>query len=204
MNRAVIWAKPDPFGVEFADIAIDRDYLSAAGVAIGSAPVPYRLEYELETSAGFVTTRLRVRTRGQGWGRELDLGRDDAGTWTASAVMKGELDLPPPTCSPGELHGALDCDLALSPLTNSMPILRHRLQSGGEFRDFQMAWISVPDLAVRMSLQRYVFVSKDAKLAIVRYESRDSDFTADLTVDMDGIVVDYPGIGRMVRSSRQI
>jgi hypothetical protein len=63
-----------------------------------------------------------------------------------------------------------------------------------------MAWVSVPDLGVRISPQRYAFVRKDAKLAIVRYQARDSDFTADLTVDAQGIVVDYPGIGRLIGS----
>jgi hypothetical protein len=198
VNRAVIWANPDPFGVEFADIVIDRDHLSAAGVAIGSEPVPYRMEYELETSADFITRRLWVRAMGQGWSRELDLRRDDAGSWTASAATKGKLDLPPPGGSVAGLQGTLDCDLAYSPLTNTMPILRHQLQLGGEFRDFQMAWVSVPDLRVRASPQRYAFVRKDAERAIVRYQARDSDFAADLTVDMEGIVVDYPGIGRMI------
>jgi uncharacterized protein len=200
VTRAVIWTKQDPFGVEFADIALESDHLSAAGVAIGSAPVPYRLDYELETTAGFITTRLRVAATGQGWRRELDLRRDDAGSWTASATMKGELDLPPPGGSVAGLDRALDCDLGLSPLTNSMPILRHQLQLGGELRDFQMAWVSVPDLGVRISPQRYAFVRKDARLAIVRYQARDSDFTADLTVDAQGIVVDYPGIGRLISS----
>ena len=81
-----------------------------------------------------------------------------------------------------------------------MPILRHRLQQGGEFHDFEMAWVSLPDLNVRASLQRYSFVRKDEKLAVIRYQSRDGDFQADLTVDGDGIVLDYPGIGRVIRS----
>lgn len=201
MTRAVIWAKPDPFGVEFAEIALHPNRLKAAGVAIGSTPLPYRLEYELETAAGFITTRLHLRVRGQGWGRELDLRRGELGEWIASARLEGdEVDLAPPDGSLPPLERALDCDLALSPLTNSMPILRHGLQSGGEFHDFQMAWVSVPDLTVRSSLQRYAFVSRSDGLAVIRYESRDSDFQANLTVDAEGIVVDYPGIGRMVRS----
>lgn len=200
MNRAVIWAKPDPLGMEFADIAFHRDHLSAAGVAIGSAPVPYRLEYELETSAGFLTTRLRVSAIGQGWSRDLDLRRDPAGSWTALTGMKGEVDLPAPGGIVGAPERALDCDLALSPLTNSMPILRHRLQAGGASHDFQMAFVSVPDLGVRASRQRYVFVRRDDELAVIRYESMDSDFRADLTVDWHGLVVDYPGIGRLISS----
>jgi hypothetical protein len=34
----------------------------------------------------------------------------------------------------------------------------------------------------------------------VRYESLESKFKADITFDSDGLVVDYPGIGRRVPS----
>lgn len=198
MNRSVIWSRPDPFGVELAQIVLHPDHLGAQGVAIGSDPLPYRLEYELETGPGFVTERLRVQAVGQGWSRHLDLRRDPAGSWAVSSSATGEVALPPPATSLPRLEDALDCDLEWSPLTNTMPILRHALQSGGEFHDFQMAWVSVPDLGVRSSLQRYVFVRKHEDRAVIRYESRDSGFKADLTVDPQGIVTDYPGIGRSI------
>ena len=102
----------------------------------------------------------------------------------------------------GDLSGltdALDCDLGLSPLTNSMPVLRHGLVSAGRSTDFVMAWISVPDLGFRMSRQRYTFVRAEGDDYIMRYEALDSDFSADITFDQDGLVVDYPGIGRRLK-----
>ncbi len=77
-----------------------------------------------------------------------------------------------------------------------MPVLRHGLLRGGGPVDFLMAWVSVPDLAVSASRQRYTFVRTLGEGAVVRYESLDSDFTAEITFDRDGLVVDYPGIGR--------
>ena len=198
----MIWEKPDPFGVELAEMSLLPDRLSATGVGIGSAPLPYRLEYELETSTGFITSRLLVRVLGQGWSRDLDLRRDSAGCWSASTRVTGEVDLPPPAGALPALDLAFDCDLAFSPLTNSMPILRHSLHAGGQIHDFLMAWVSLPDLGVRASPQRYVFVRKHEDRAVIRYESRDSDFKAELTVDAQGIVVDYPGIGRSVAYGR--
>jgi hypothetical protein len=35
---------------------------------------------------------------------------------------------------------------------------------------------------------------------VVRYESTDGSFAANITVDRDGIVVDYPGIARRLMS----
>src|SRR3954447_26080030 len=126
-RRVGAWVKDDPFGVEFAEIAIAEDHLTAVGVAVGTAPFPYRLDYQLETGSEFVTTRLGVTSRGDGWRRELDLRRDVDGVWHAGMSQDGHLDLPPAGVDTAGLERALDCDLGLSPVTNMMPILRHGL-----------------------------------------------------------------------------
>ncbi len=112
--------------------------------------------------------------------------------------MDGRADLPAPGGDVAPFSEALDCDLALAPLTNSMPVLRHGLLEGGGPVDFVMAWVSVPDLAVRASGQRYTFVRKDGELSVVRYESIGGTFVAEITFDKDGVVVDYPRLGRRV------
>jgi len=61
--------KDEPFGVEFADIDLGPNYLTARGVAVAGDPTPYRLDYTLETAAGFVTSRLHVVSSGEGWRR---------------------------------------------------------------------------------------------------------------------------------------
>jgi hypothetical protein len=189
--------KEEPFGVEFAEVGLTERHLAATGVAIGTEPVPYRLDYSLETGPGFVTARLQVVSRGEGWRRSLDLRRTAAGAWEAETEAEGqEARLGRPGGDPASLDGALDCDLGLSPLTNSMPVLRHGLLFGGGSVELRMAWVSVPDLGVHASGQRYTFVRAEDKRSVVRYEATDGDFTADITFDRDGIVVDYPGIGR--------
>jgi hypothetical protein len=188
--------KEDPFGVEFADVALSDRRLKTVGVALGTHPLPYRLDYTLETRSAFVTSRLRVTSRGDGWQRALDLRRAKSGDWSVDTNVVGDAPLRPPGGDMASLHAALDCDLGLSPTTNSMPVLRHALLAGGGPVDFRMAWVSVPDLAVRASAQRYTFVRAVSGTVVVRYESTDSGFTADLTFDQDGLVIDYPGIGR--------
>jgi hypothetical protein len=194
--RAAAWVKDDPFGVEFAEIAVAGDRLTANGVAVGSVPVPYRLDYELETGAGWVTSRLRVTSRGDGWRRELDLNRDRGGAWSASAGGEGAPDLPPAGGETGHLAGALDCDLELSPLTNMMPILRHGLRDGGGPCELTMAWIAVPSLAVHADGQRYRHLRSDAGRHVIRFEAIDGTFAADIVVDAGAVVIEYPGIAR--------
>jgi hypothetical protein len=110
--------------------------------------VPYRLDYQLATTDRYATERLVLRTLRQGWHRALELERDTSGRWSCQTEAEGSLDLPAPGGDLAAVAGALDCDLSLSPLTNSMPVLRHRLPEGGGPVDFRMAWVSVPDLVV--------------------------------------------------------
>jgi hypothetical protein len=195
-RRAVAWVKDDPLGVEFAEIAIADERLAATGVAIGTAPLSYRLDYELETDAGFVTKRLRVTSCGEGWRRALDLRRDENGVWNVETDEEGNVDLPAAGGETARFASALDCDLGLSPVTNMMPILRHGLlQSGGPI-ELTMAWVEVPALAVRADGQRYRHVSSAADHHVIRFEAVDASFAADITVDADAVVVDYPGIAR--------
>lgn len=193
-SRAVAWIKEG--GAEFADVLIAGERLTATGVAIGAEPIGYRLDYKLETDYGFITLGLLVTARGTGWSRTLDLRRNRRGRWTVRTKSEGDTELPPPGGDASLFAEALHCDLGQSPLTNSMPVLRHGLLRGGGPIDFLMAWVSVPDLGVRASRQRYTFVRTGSAGADVRYESLDSDFTADITFDQEGLVVDYPGLGR--------
>jgi uncharacterized protein len=194
-----VWAKEEPFpGAELADVTVGADRLSATGIAIGTNPLAYRLEYELSTDEAFATARLWVRTEGKDWSRVLDLRRAGSGAWACETESKGETDLPEPGGNLESVAGALDCDLGLSPLTNSMPILRHRLHDGGGPIDFLMAWVSVPDLAVHPSRQRYTFLRREPAARVVRYESRGGDFMSDLRVDDDGLVIDYPKLARRI------
>jgi hypothetical protein len=192
-----VWAKDQPFGAELVELNIGGGKLSAGGVALGIHPAPYRLEYQLATTAGYVTEHLAVRAQGDGWRRALNLERTPLGAWSCTTEAQGELDRPAPGGDLRSVAGALDCDLGLSPLTNSMPVLRHSLHQGDGSVDFLMAWVSVPDLAVYASRQRYTFVRQQPGAHVVRFESLDDTFVAEIVFDDHGVVLDYPGIGRI-------
>lgn len=198
-TRSIVWEKEAGPALEFAEVTLSPDAFDAVGVAIGSQPVPYRLDYALETTADFVTARLYLTARGEGWRRTLDLQRSASGDWTATGEAEGSLDLPPPGGDTRGLSGALDCDLQDSPLTNTMPVLRHGLlEQDGSF-DFVMAWVAVPSLAIHASPQRYTALRDlPGGRRLIRYEGLDSDFSAELTFDPDGLLIDYPGLGHRI------
>jgi len=76
-------------------------------------------------------------------------------------------------------------DLGYSPLFNSLPVWRDGLEGP---HDYTMTWVSVPDLGVSRSDQRYEPCGGD----IVRF--RAGSFRADVEFDDDGFVTRYPGL----------
>jgi hypothetical protein len=176
------WEVTESAGYETSWIELGDRILRARGRAVGTEPQPYWISYELETGEDFVTSRLRVSAETSAGSCDLDLRRDDGGRWTANG-----------TYLPG-VDGALDCDLGLCPLTNTMPVLRHGLHLAPGERDFLMAWVSVPDLTVRASRQTYTHLARTERGARVRYAA--GDYRSDVEFDPDGLVVDYPGMAR--------
>ncbi|WP_167138406.1 putative glycolipid-binding domain-containing protein [Diaminobutyricimonas sp. TR449] len=197
--RLLIWAGTDDWLTEAATVQLDASGLVASGTQIALDPVPYRLDYTLQTDPDFVTGLLEVTVHGTGWRRRLTLSRHPSGEWSqATETHDGPgIPMPPPGGDMAALADALDCDLGLSPLTNTMPVLRERLNREPGSVEFQMAWVSVPSLAVTRSRQRYDTVRVEPHgSAIVRYSS--DTFTADLEFDPQGFVVSYPGLARRV------
>lgn len=197
--RVLAWTGPDPDRVEAAQVLLDGDTLRARGT---STTAEYTRGWTLDCDPGWVTRRLWVGVRGDGWSRTLDLARDPAtGGWSARRTegdgAPDEVDL-----GPLDLAGALDCDLALCPITNTMPVLRHDLVAAaraGERRsvDLVMAWVDVPDLTVHWSPQTYTALGPAADGgALVDFVSE--DFHAEITLDAAGLVVDYPTIGTRI------
>ena len=179
----VAWTGVEEWLAEVTTVSLRPDGVSAGGTQLGVTPRPYRAHYELDATDSWLTRRLRVEVPGTGW---LELRHDGEGTW--GVFTGGDAS----GCDPAALEGALDCDLAYSPLTNLMPIRRHDLHVREGAADFLMAWVSLPDLGVHRSAQHYEHV----RPGVVRFEGE--GFTAPLEVDGDGLITFYPELARRV------
>jgi Putative glycolipid-binding len=87
-----------------------------------------------------------------------------------------------------ELDDADFFDLGLSPLFNSLPVIRDELLNVETPRAYVMRWVDVPSLEVSKSEQRYEPLGN----GLIRF--RAGDFMADIRFDEAGFVVDYPGL----------
>ena len=189
-----IWrGTDDPGRLDTAVTAFRGDRLSAHGTSVTHG---YSSSWALATGKDWTTRRLTVAVNGDGWFRSLELRRGAQG-WSATATASGNAGLPAPgIAEPEALADAVDCDLGLCPLTNTMPIRRFGLHTGpGEAPALTMAWVEVPSLRVLPSRQSYRGLGNGK----VEFRSADDGFAAELTVDHAGIVGDDPGLATLVR-----
>ena len=141
-----------------------------------------RVSYQLICDSKWQVSTLTIRAAGANSDRALALRRDSAGHWQAG----GDRPLP-------DLDGCIDVDIDHTPLTNTLPIRRLGAAVSAPC-DIDVAYICVPELTVRRARQRYTRLTTGRP--VYRYES--GSFRADLPVDGDGIVIDYPGLWRRI------
>ncbi|GAA4596018.1 hypothetical protein BJY16_001879 [Actinoplanes octamycinicus] len=206
LSAGLFWERRDVPGAE--QVRLDtRNGLYAQGTALAAAPVGYACHYELQTDPGWTTARLDVRAEGAGWARGVRLELA-AGRWRVTTSEQGDLDAAlaaaghpaaglPGIEDPDRLYGAFDADLGGSPLTNTLPIRRlDLLGTPGVSHRLSVAWVLVPSLEVVQADQIYT------PLGDRRIRFASETFAADLTVDDEGFVIDYPGLARRVTPGR--
>jgi len=198
-TRTLVWEGLDAWRAEIVRVELTSDGLRATGTQIGVEPVVYRLDYVLEAGERFVTRALEVEATGAGWRRRIEVRHDGRGCWSCDGEAEGdhEFDEPPGGSVEG-LSEALDCDLGLSPLTNFMPLRRHGFFEAEGAGELTMAFVSVPELGLHASAQRYEHVRRDRGGSVVRYVDLGvhSGIESELVLDLEGFVVLYPGLPR--------
>jgi hypothetical protein len=192
----LVWRGVEEWLTESAAVDLRGGGLSATGMQLGAEPAPFRVDYRLEAPE-FVTRELELTASAEGWRRHLLLRHDGDRAWGAEVDDQGDVPGGRWDGSLPDLSEALDIDIQNSPLTNTMPILRHGFQREGS-RNFVMAFVTTPSLRVEASPQRYEHVRTTDTGSVVRYISRDGDFTAELELDTDGLLVFYPRLARRV------
>jgi hypothetical protein len=137
----------------------------------------FRLTYQLQWTPSWQIRDARLFLATARGTQSLHLQTDGEGRW-----RRGDGH------SLDALAGCRDIDIWPTPFTNTFPIRRTPLQVG-ERREFLMAWVFGLDLTVHAQPQAYTRIAERVYL----FENLDgSDFKAELPVDEDGIVIDYP------------
>ena len=139
--------------------------------------------FRVEVGVGWRTRTAEVWSVSEAGERRLRLAADAEGRWWRDDSRAPDLD------------GCIDVDVAATPLTNTFPINRLGGLAVGASLTLPVAWVDVPGLAVTRVDQTY------RRLADRRWQYSDERYGAfELSVDDDGLVIDYTGFATRITS----
>jgi uncharacterized protein len=173
---ARVSAISEGFAAEGCDLSVDGERLWWA-------------TWGVDVDGAWRTRSFAAAVGGASDERDLTLVADRSGSWTRD----GE---PAP-----ELEGCTDVDIVSTPFTNTLPIRRLGL-AVGESADIRAAWVDVPSLELSVSNQRYTRLEPDEGMDRYQFQALDSGHTYVLTVDQDGLVIDYEQFAQRIAPRR--
>ncbi|WP_333473411.1 putative glycolipid-binding domain-containing protein [Lolliginicoccus lacisalsi] len=179
------WRSTTAPRMESTRIQISGKRIKASGRLIGGPceeHESFSASYDLVTDDAGETRRLSLRTTTAAGERVLSVSRDREGYWT---VHEGT------TSARSRFGGALDVDVILSPFFNALPIRRLDLQHEPGDEQVSVVYVSLPDLTVKEESLTYSAGAEGIHVI-------SPVASATVTVDADGFVIDYPGLGERI------
>ena len=188
MISEVMWSAWAGTGLGHLRLVVRESGVVADGIVLGvEEGQPFRLAYEVRCDAYWRVRAARVGVPGEP--PKVELLSDGEGNWSG-----------PDGRAVTYLEGCEYVDISETPFTNTLPIRRLGL-APGEHAEITVAYIDGAELQPWPEPQRYTCLEEGDGGGLYRFESLDGDFTADLPVDSDGLVLDYPGLFRRAFSS---
>ncbi|KQT54361.1 transcriptional regulator [Aureimonas sp. Leaf454] len=177
-ERSVRW-RPAPDegsdGLEHCHVAPVPTGVAIRSVVIGArGGGPYGVAYAIDCDRDWRVRAFRLQVVG---GPSLALTSDGGGLWFEADGTE-RLDL----------FGCIDIDLAGTPFTNTLPIRRLDLRPHDGTVELSMLYVPFDTFEPVIDRQRYTALDDRCFL----YEAADRSFSAELAVDEDGLVLDYP------------
>ena len=175
--------------LETVRTVITKRGMRANGYIIQASDSPYGASYSLLVDHPGRTRRLVVESDSVEGERHLALTRTPGGPWVVESTA-GSSPL-------YALNDASDVDLESSAFTNAL-VLRRLVASAqqeggpqiGHEYSVKVAFIAMPSLAVRSVQHVYTFRGD----GVVSYRGPAGE--ADLTIDQQNFVIDFPGLSR--------
>jgi hypothetical protein len=181
------WAGEATSRLEAVRVVLGGRGMRATGSTVAAADgdrEAYAATYSLATDETGVLSRLTVRTVTKDGEQHVTVSRSEESNWLVDhggGAKRTDFD------------GAVDVDLAFSPLFNALPVRRLGMHRNVGEHDLRVVFVSLPNLRVELVHQTYRTVSVGER-PVVAFSS--GSFGAELTLDAEGLVVDYPGLAR--------
>lgn len=175
LSRDILWSSVEDEGFEHLRLLREGGRIIADGVVVRrDERSSYRAAYRIECDEAWRIREVAVTAAG---GARLELRSGGNGQWD---------DRP-------DLGGCHDVDLEASPFTNTLAINRLKLAVGTS-AEIAVVFLTPREAGAQRMMQRYTRLAESRYL----YESMESDFKAELPVDADGLLLEYPNWFRRV------
>jgi hypothetical protein len=179
MIKTIVWSGEGMAGLEKLHLDIQNDAVIAKShVTGGDADLHTKWDAEYEIACGIDWRVRSVSIFEKTTNCQLAISSDGAGNWTNESGEAIEA-----------IQGCIDIDFRATPFSNTFPIRRLQL-AVGEAATITVVYINAPDLKLSRERQIYTRLSEHTW----KFEQPSADFIATITVDSDGLVVDYPGL----------
>ena len=175
VQQHLMWQNLEAPGLEH--VLVGQGWASSTVIGKTQQQQPFTLRYRIEVDRQGVVSACVLRVSGAA---SLTLTRSAGGRWQGN----GGEDL-------SDLSGCSDLDLSATPYTNSLALRRLSLRPG-QSGEVLAAWIDVPSLRREVSRQRYTRVGQRT-YQFERLSGHASGYSAELKVDDELMVVEYPG-----------
>jgi uncharacterized protein len=170
-------------GLEYYSLENCLIEVTASGVDINSVIIGkhegriYRVDYHIKTNPDWETQYVQITSRHSNREQYYRLTSDGSGNWIVDGRRLSQFD------------GCIDVDIAVTPFTNTLPINRLRLHTR-ETKHIRVIYFDLLEQQVKPVVQVYKRISEEK----YHYENVPNDFETDITVDENGLVVDYPSL----------
>jgi len=173
-SKTARWRPVNGLGLEHLTVKAEKNAIVARSVVIGEYDgKPFGVHYKATCDRRWTVREIAFDTAD---GRSIRFTSDGRGRWRDGRKRQPEFD------------GCIDIDLAGSPFTNTLPIRRLNLDVRHGPVELSMLWFPFNTFEPFVDRQRYACL----RAGLYRFEAVDGTFSADLPVDADGFVLDYP------------
>jgi hypothetical protein len=187
----IVWRRldADP-GIEMVTLRRVETGFTADGSSIAvDDDGPWIFRYHLDIDEEWGTRGVWLESTAPAATRQLTLEGDGRRSWQVDGEKEPELD------------GCIDVDFGGSIFTNTLVIRRLGLAQGAS-EELDVIWIGPARLEREVMGQRYTRLEPEGGRDRYGYRSLGSDDDYVLTVDQDGLVIDYEGIAKRIFEQR--
>ncbi|HWC78003.1 MAG TPA: putative glycolipid-binding domain-containing protein [Blastocatellia bacterium] len=179
MAHNYYWSPEDEAGLEHLHLIESEAGTLANGVVLRRFDdFSLRVHYFVQCDREWKTLKVEAGLLDSP-GSRIALESDGEGHWRYESGSRLEA-----------LDGCLDVDIMVTPYTNTLPIRRLGLDVG-QAAEIAVVYISFPELDVSRMRQRYTRLEDRNGRQAYLYENVETVFSAELVVDVLGVVIDY-------------